>query len=458
MTVGELVAIAFVTIVGVALTGLAVQRVGPRERPLIWLSLVAHLGAAVTQVLLVYVIIGDGDMSTYLREASALASFMSAEPRRFIPEIIKLTFQLDAVLPFEPPGGAPRTRSMYGITSILSFLLADSRWAINMTIGVASHLSKFALYLAFREAVAPRYRRRVAIATMLVPSAVLWSGSLMKEGVAYVGFGWMVWGIWALIERRRTFAGSLAIVLGAIPSALVKPYILFPAVIGAGAWAYTKWRPPRPSPAGALVRIAQTVLVAGAAFGLVIALGELFPRFALDNLVEETTRLQEVGAGQTYGGSQYSLGGASRGPLGQLAVAPLGLLTALYRPLVFEAHNALAFFASLETTLLLGVSLSILVRRGPREVWATIRNNPALAFCLVYTVLFATAVGISSTNMGTLSRYRMPTIPMFATLLAVLLPLAPRVTTRVVSRRGRPRLVDARHRRRLALQARRRRS
>ena len=455
MSPGEIVASLFVLAVGVGATTACARRVTARERPYVWWSLAAHAMAAVFQVLLVYYIVGDGDMSTYLREAARLANFMAMDFGRVAPEIVKLTFQFDAVLPYEPPGGSPRTRSMYGIATLLSFVLADSKWAINLTFGVLAHLSKFGLYLVFRDLLPARYRGRIALATMLLPSAVLWSGALTKEGVAYAGVGWMVWGFWTLVERRKPFPGSIALILGAIPSALVKPYILFPSVLGFAMWLYVKARPPRASSASALIRVGQTLVVGAASLGLVIVLGQLFPRFALDNLIDETERLQEVGEGQTYGGSQYSLGSRDAGVAGQALLAPLGLLTALYRPLIFEVHNGLALLNALETTALLIVSIMILQRRGWAGSQRLVRGHPGLMFCLVFVILFATAVGVSSTNLGTLSRYRMPMMPMYGVLLAVLLPLQERVVAPLARHRRRPRAVDARLKRQLAIRRRR---
>ncbi|HRA12632.1 MAG TPA: hypothetical protein PKX31_13225, partial [Chitinophagaceae bacterium] len=41
-------------------------------------------------------------------------------------------------------------------------------------------------------------------------------------------------------------------------------------------------------------------------------------------------------------------------------------------------------------------------------------------FCLVFTLIFAFAVGISSYNFGTLSRYKIPCLPFYAVALIVI--------------------------------------
>ena len=47
-------------------------------------------------------------------------------------------------------------------------------------------------------------------------------------------------------------------------------------------------------------------------------------------------------------------------------------------------------------------------------------KTPFLVFCLVFVITFGLAVGLASTNLGTLSRYRAPLLPFFAVLLLVL--------------------------------------
>ena len=47
-------------------------------------------------------------------------------------------------------------------------------------------------------------------------------------------------------------------------------------------------------------------------------------------------------------------------------------------------------------------------------------DDPFLVFCTVFVIAFGIAVGLTSTNLGTLSRYRSPILPFFAVLLLVL--------------------------------------
>jgi len=109
--------------------------------------------------------------------------------------------------------------------------------------------------------------------------------------------------------------------------------------------------------------------------------------------------------------------------LGAILFAPLALLTALFRPFLFEANSPLTLAAAIETTvgLLLSIRLLLIGR------WSRLRDrilaSPILILCLVFTVVAGIAIGLSTTNFGTLSRYRIPIMPFFGFLLVALQPL-----------------------------------
>ena len=48
-----------------------------------------------------------------------------------------------------------------------------------------------------------------------------------------------------------------------------------------------------------------------------------------------------------------------------------------------------------------------------------VRREPFLMFCMVFTLVFAFAVGFTSYNFGALVRYKIPCLPTFGLVLAV---------------------------------------
>ena len=160
----------------------------------------------------------------------------------------------------------------------------------------------------------------------------------------------------------------------------------------------------------------------GLAVGVILLVGKIFPRYALDNLAEEAARLQDYSK-YNRGGSTIQIGSGGATSLSQqLLFAPMAVVNALFRPFLIESHNAVALVNSLETTALLVGTVRGIRAHGLRGFFSLIFRSPIVSFCFIFVIFFAVGVGLSTTNLGTLSRYRVPMMPFYATLLLLLQP------------------------------------
>jgi hypothetical protein len=106
--------------------------------------------------------------------------------------------------------------------------------------------------------------------------------------------------------------------------------------------------------------------------------------------------------------------------IGMLSKFPLAVNVTLFRPYIWEAKKIIVFLSSLEAILFLFVTLKVLFLIGPVKVWKTINKDPTIQFCLIFSLIFAFAVGISSYNFGALSRYKIPCLPFYALALILI--------------------------------------
>ncbi len=163
------------------------------------------------------------------------------------------------------------------------------------------------------------------------------------------------------------------------------------------------------------------------ALAIVDALGYfgVFLLIAVENLAKSTSAVQAAGV-NVEGGSNYQLREPvpeqeeDSGVQSQLLLAPIALPTALFRPFIFEVRNPMMLLNALETTALLFLTIRVLFRGGLVRVRDAIAGNPTLVFSLLFSLILGTAVGLASTNLGSLSRYRMPFMPFFVGLILVL--------------------------------------
>lgn len=414
---GELLPVAAVLALGVVVFYVAQRGLElRREVPVLALAFVMRILAAFAQVVITRGYYGGGDAMSYHQGAVAIAGLVSDQPERFLPRVMDLVFHGEPHFPIYFYGAGTPTGTLYGLTALVALPTQGSIYAICIAYALFAFAASRALYQVFRERFPEHLRVPILLAVMAVPSVVFWTSGIVKEAAAMAGFGWMVFGLHRLAQRRWIQA-ALALGPGLVVAALVKGYVVAAFVVAAAVFLY--WS--RALGPGGSFRLRPHYIIGlgGLSILALVAFSRVFPQYSIQGVMEETVRLQEVGP-LVEGGSNYQLASEDRSLIAQIVLSPLALLTALFRPLPYEASGITGAVNVLETTLITGWLLVVLYRRRWRDLLAIVRGSPLLVFCVTFIVLFGVGVGLASTNLGTLSRYRAPMMPLFVGLIAVL--------------------------------------
>ena len=414
----DLLAVLFLTVMGAVVVALCSSGFTRREKNWVTGTFFLHVGFACAQVPITLSFYGSSDMFLYFRYGEVLSLLMERDPSRVIPEVTALLLQRPHRLPMMIIGAGTSTGSMSALAAWSFYLLGPSKYATCIAFAIFSLLGKMAMYRAFRANVDSTLRPMAAIATLFVPSFVFWSSGLIKEAVAVFGLGLALYGVHLWIREGRAVRGWTFIAAGTVPVLLIKPYVMFPFALAGGAWYY--WA--RSLRRGRVrIRPAQLVVAGIVGIGGILLLAQQFPEYSPDNFSMHASELQRIGRGIRGGGSNFALGDEIPTTLGgQLAYAPLALFAALFRPVIFEARNLLMLANALETTLLTLLLARIVFTRDLSRVRRQIMDDPFLVFCMVFVLALGVAVGLASTNLGTLSRYRAPILPFLALMLFAL--------------------------------------
>lgn len=405
-----------VVLLGTIVTATRLHRYRRVEGQLLMISFSAHILAACGIVWVSRIYYGGvSDLLMYYNYGVSLSGALARDFVGVAPEAIKLILQLRAYPGVEIGGTGTSTGTISGFAGFLLLLLNDSIYATCIVIGFASFAGKLAIYRVFRETWPERFHIRMLVATMLVPSAVFWSSGITKEAFALSGLGYLFLGLHRLIGQKRI--GVPMVLGGGLMVGLVKAYILLPFVAAGALWYY--WVRSMPKTGDLKIKPTYLILGVGAVITGVLLVGWVFPRFSVTTVAPEVARLQ--GVGQTIqAGSNYSIANESTKSLaGQLAFAPIALVTALFRPAFFEVRNSMMLLNAIETTTITGLLLWAVWTRRWTWMWSTVLRSPTMMFCFVFTLVLGVGVGLGSTNLGTLSRYRMPMMPFYVALVLV---------------------------------------
>ena len=66
------------------------------------------------------------------------------------------------------------------------------------------------------------------------------------------------------------------------------------------------------------------------------------------------------------------------------------------------------------------ITIRLLYKAGFIRFLKIILTNPEVQFCLIFSLIFAFAVGFTSYNFGTLARYKIPLMPFYFIALFII--------------------------------------
>lgn len=409
----------FLLLLGLGLAAARAMRGFTSEvRKLLWVSFAAHQLAGFANIWVARYYYGWGDMLSYHYSGVIIADQLRSNFWDLAPSLLGVLFHRPTPVAVPVDILVSSSGSMQAIAGFCSFFFFDSLYATCAFIAGFGFFSKIALYLVARAELPHLPARTLLLSCTLVPSVVFWSSSLLKEPIALIGLFFSLYGYHRLLRRSERAKSVLLIFGGAVTIFIVKPYIL--PVLGVSAAVWYLVHRVQSRGVDIMLRLWHVVLGAAAAMSAIAVTGMLLPSFAVDALRDQLATNQSVGAG-IDAGSNYTLGAAAGTTAGQLTLAPLALITALFRPALFEARSALIFANALEMTGFTVATLRLAFKRGLLWSVSELFRHPFLSFCVLFTVTFGTFTALGTTNLGTLSRYRAPMVPFFATFLFALL-------------------------------------
>lgn len=405
----------------------------PDERRVMRAGLLAQLASAIALVVYHEYFFEGGDIRFYEFHGAQIAELLDRDFFHYIPDVLRVIAHADNNLPVKVFLEGSTTGTMSGLAGLVFFLTGPSLYAGCLLASLSGFVGHAALYRATRPALTEEEQRAALPAFFFVPTALFWSGGIVKEAFVVGFLGLFIEGVAAAFRRKSPIALALA-VLGGVGTSLVKPYAMFPTVLAIGAWVYASRgagsRLSWPAKLGAFV----------VAVGGLVAMSRIFPEYGVDRLGESIAHQQWAGTTVVGGGSQIEMGDAQGRGLGaQLRFVPLAMINSFGRPFFFDIRNFSTLFASIEMTAILVLLVGLVRRAGWRRLSTAVQESAPLLFAFVFVVAFGVAVGLTTTNLGTLSRYRMPMMPIYVAALLVLrqrfrqravVPAAPRVVRR----------------------------
>ncbi|MEO5947251.1 MAG: hypothetical protein ABIP79_10590, partial [Chitinophagaceae bacterium] len=310
----------------------------------------------------------------------------------------------------------PASYTVASMGAFVSFFTLNTYLPAAVIFAFISFTGVWALFRTFALNF-PQYTRAIAVATLFIPSTFIWGSAIFKDTVCLFGLGWLTYSTFRfLIQKDFTLKNIVVATLSFMLIAKVKLYILLGFIPALLVWILFLYSKKIQNKGTRMLVKLFFIGVAVAAFMFFIQLfGKELGKYSLDKIAEtaEVNRGWISYMSTVDDGSSYDLGDFDPSIGGMLVKFPAAVNATLFRPYLWESRKIIVFLSSLEALLFLFLTLKILFTIGLAKTWKTISGDPTIQFCLLFSIIFAFAVGISTYNFGALSRYKIPCLPFY---------------------------------------------
>lgn len=308
-------------------------------------------------------------------------------------------------------------------TTFFTFLGMRHFIATSFLLASFAYAGIWRLFTVFVE-LFPKYEKWFAIAVLFMPSCIFWGSGILKDTFTYAAICMLVYLFYRFLSDRNKLKYILSLSTLSYITITLKPYIFITFAASALAWFSVgqihkiKNR---------FIRVILFPLLTTMVFGVGVffyqTYGELLGRHysSVDVMLERAVVIQDDLKKDYYGGNTFDIGHFEASFSGILSKFPQAILAGLFRPYLWEVQSPLMLLSALENIFFLAIVLYLLIRVGIWRLMKNIFSKPNLiTFCFLFSVSLAFIVGLTTSNFGSLVRYKIPTIPFFLSMLIIM--------------------------------------
>jgi hypothetical protein len=360
---------------------------------------------------------GGGDTTAYWEGATALNRLFYHSPQAYFTELFSSHDASSIYAPSyfsvatvgKPPMWIyrdPNSWFVSKIASVFSFFTFGSYLTLNLLFGLISSWVSWRFF-RFAKQVTVINTRNIALATLFIPSVGFWCGSLMKDTIVYCAslIGTMGFVYLSQWKVHKKIISLILIACAAYLLLHTRSFVFLALLVAFLAMFIFKKYSGEHKTTNAVGRIVLVFCSVGLLvwyFSNAQQLGELAPEELLKTA--EITQ-KDFQSNAIYTGKRYDLGNLDFTLIGLLKSAPAAIATTLFKPFFWEANNPLMLLNGLENLLFLVLFIQFIVQFRQRKKLPITSSN-LLVFSLVFVLLMAFFVGITSGLFGVLVRMK----------------------------------------------------
>lgn len=366
-----------------------------------------------------------GDTGSYFYNSKFIADYFYKDLDVFFDLVFKpilATIEVRRTIPWNDTVFAYNEANYFPIRilAVLQLFTFGTYLPCALFFAYVAFASTWRAYLAFVN-LFPALYKEFAISVLFMPSVFFWGSGILKDSISMVALCWLFYSSYELfILGQRKITNSFIVLISLFVIVIVKAYIAMAFVPGLLIWIFLTYKNKIKSQALRTASLPVLLLVITFfSYFSYQRIAEQDARFAADRIQTQAVVVNTV---ISDAGSAIDIGvTAGMGPVQLLGIAPVAIATAIFRPFLYEARNPLMLLSALEGTYILYLFGTVIFKTGIFTSFRIISRTPLLLFSLIFTLVFAFAVGFSTSNFGTLVRYKIPFIPFFMASLFIII-------------------------------------
>jgi hypothetical protein len=312
------------------------------------------------------------------------------------------------------------------IVAILSFFSFGKYMITNLFFSMIAFSGVWRLYRFFYEQY-PHLHKQFAIAILYLPTFVFWSSGILKDPICISAMGWITYALYEAFYKKKDLLKNLVIIIffGYLLT-ILKVYILISYIPFLILFLILK------NVDLVKNRLLKWIIGPALIIGSIIAGQQVMNKFqdelgtfAAEGITDQVKKQRNSYRDETRpggGDSNFSLGVEFDGSITSLLkMAPAAIIATFYRPFIWESRKISTLLSSLESLMIMLFTVYVLFKVRIKYFFQAIRKDPAILYCILFSLLFGLFVGATTPNFGTLVRYKIPCIPFYLIALFLIL-------------------------------------
>src|SRR5204863_6610418 len=142
--------------------------------------------------------------------------------------------------------------------------------------------------------------------------------------------------------------------------------------------------------------------------------------YSLENVLDKAVLTQNDLKSDYYQGSSFDIGSFDATVTGIISKMPSAINAALFRPYIWETYNLTMLMSGIENLFLLIFTIYLTIKLRFYNLFRLMFRHRILFFTVYFSIFFAFSVGLTTSNFGSMVRYKIPAIPFFLVSLFVI--------------------------------------